>query len=76
MALGRFLFIFPRSVLKFPAKRWGSTSCLSSCRFCAPVGTVTLKNRTLSPVARIFIEEAREAAKTLTKRTRLVAPKY
>jgi DNA-binding transcriptional LysR family regulator len=33
-----------------------------------PVGIVTLKNRTLSPVARLFIEHAREIAKPLAKR--------
>ena len=70
MALGRFLTIFPTSVLKFPTKRSGINVLpvkLPVSR--APVGTVTLKNRTLSPVARIFIEEAREVAKTLAKRT-------
>jgi len=30
-----------------------------------PVGVVTLKNRTLSAVARVFIERARELAKSL-----------
>ena len=69
LALGRFLTIFPTSVLKFPTKRPGINVLpvkLPVSR--APVGTVTLKNRTLSPVARIFIEEAREVAKTLAKR--------
>jgi DNA-binding transcriptional LysR family regulator len=33
-----------------------------------PVGTVTLKNRTLSPVAKLFIEHAHEVAKALTQR--------
>jgi hypothetical protein len=33
-----------------------------------PVGIVTLKNRTLGPVARLFIEHAREVAKPLTTR--------
>src|SRR5262245_8360626 len=33
-----------------------------------PVGIVTLKNRTLSPVAKLFIEHAREFAKPLMKR--------
>ncbi|MGB7603152.1 MAG: hypothetical protein WBM24_22815, partial [Candidatus Sulfotelmatobacter sp.] len=33
-----------------------------------PVGIVTLKNRTLSPVARVFVEQAREVAKPLAKR--------
>jgi hypothetical protein len=30
---------------------------------CASIGVVTLKTRTLSPVAEIFIEHAREVAK-------------
>jgi len=33
-----------------------------------PVGIVTLKNRTLSPVARLFVDAAREVAKPLAKR--------
>jgi hypothetical protein len=33
-----------------------------------PVGIVTLKNRTLGPVARVFVEQAREVAKPLGKR--------
>jgi len=32
-----------------------------------PVGITTLKKRTLSPVARLFIEHAREVAKPLAK---------
>jgi hypothetical protein len=35
-----------------------------------PFGVVTLKNRTLSPVAQLFIEHAREVAKPLAKRNR------
>jgi hypothetical protein len=34
-----------------------------------PIGIVTLKNRTLGPVARLFVEHAREVAKPLAKRT-------
>jgi DNA-binding transcriptional LysR family regulator len=33
-----------------------------------PVGIVTLKNRRLSPVAKLFIQHAHEVAKSLTKR--------
>jgi DNA-binding transcriptional LysR family regulator len=33
-----------------------------------PVGIVTLKNRTISPVAQLFIDTAREVAKPLAKR--------
>jgi DNA-binding transcriptional LysR family regulator len=32
-----------------------------------PVGIVTLRNRTLSPVAKLFIQHAREVAKPLTR---------
>jgi hypothetical protein len=33
-----------------------------------PLGIVTLKNRRLSPVAKLFIQHAHEVAKPLTKR--------
>jgi DNA-binding transcriptional LysR family regulator len=33
-----------------------------------PNGIITLKNRTLSPVAQLFIEHAREVAKPLAKK--------
>jgi hypothetical protein len=33
-----------------------------------PVGIVTLKTRTLSPVAQLFIDSAREVAKPLAQR--------
>ena len=69
LATGRFLTIFPTSVLRFPTKRPEIKVLpvkLPMSR--APVGIVTLKNRTLSPVARIFIEHAREVAKPLAKR--------
>jgi hypothetical protein len=32
-----------------------------------PIGIVTLKNRTLNPVAQLFIEHARELANSLAK---------
>jgi hypothetical protein len=35
------------------------------------MGIVTLKNRTLSPAVRLFIEQAREVAKPLAKRVRV-----
>jgi len=34
----------------------------------APVGIITLKNRTLSPVAQLFLDEAREVAKPLARK--------
>jgi DNA-binding transcriptional LysR family regulator len=69
LATGRFLSIFPASALRFPASRPEVRILpveLPLARM--PVGIVTLKNRTLGPVARLFIEHVREVAKPLAKR--------
>jgi DNA-binding transcriptional LysR family regulator len=67
---GRFLSIFTTAVLGFSGKA-------SELRVLpvelpitaqAPVGIVTLKNRSLSPVAQLFIKHAREVAKPFKKR--------
>ena len=68
LATGRFLTIVPASVLRFPTRRPEIKVLpveLPMTR--VPVGIVTLKNRTLSPVAQLFIEHAREVAKQLAK---------
>jgi DNA-binding transcriptional LysR family regulator len=68
LATGRFLSIFPASVLRFPAKRPELKVLpieLPLPRM--PIGIVTLKNRTLGPVGRLFVEQAREVAKPLAK---------
>ncbi len=67
LATGRFLTVFPASVLTnfnkhsdykvLPIK-------LKSAR--VSIGIVTLKGRTLSPVARLFIEHAHEVVKSRT----------
>jgi DNA-binding transcriptional LysR family regulator len=69
LATGRFLTIFTTSALKFSAQRSELKILpveLPAMRF--PNGIVTLKNRTLGPVARLFIETAREVAKSLAQR--------
>jgi len=69
LATGRFLTIFPISVLRFPAKHPEIKVLpveLPIAR--VPIGIVTLKNRTLSPAAQLFIEHARELAKPLARR--------
>jgi DNA-binding transcriptional LysR family regulator len=70
LATGRFLTIFQASSLRFPTQSLDHLTVLpielSMTR--VPVGIVILKNRTLSPVARLFIETAREVAKPLAKR--------
>lgn len=69
LATGRFLSIFNDSILRFPTGR-PEIKVLPIKMPVPPVdiGIVTLKNRTLSPVARLFIQHARELAKPLTKR--------
>ncbi len=68
LASGRFVTILPASALKFPAMRSEIKVLpvrLPMAR--VPNGVVTLKTRTLSPVAQLFIDCAREVAKTPAK---------
>lgn len=69
LATGRFVTIFPASALRFLARRSELKILpveLPMAR--RPNGIVTLKNRALSPVAKLFIDCAREVAKPLAKR--------
>jgi DNA-binding transcriptional LysR family regulator len=68
MKSGRFLSIFTTSVLGVPSK-YPELKALSVDLPAAnaPVGIMTLKNRTLSPVARLFVTSARETARLLAK---------
>jgi DNA-binding transcriptional LysR family regulator len=69
LATGRFLSIFPNSVLRFPTGRPEVKVLPVKVSVSpVPVGVVTLKNRTLSRVAQLFIDGAREVAKPLAKR--------
>lgn len=69
LATGRFLSIFPEAILRFPTGRPGVKVLPVKVPVApAPVGIVTLKNRTLSPVIKLFIDHAREVAKPLAKR--------
>jgi DNA-binding transcriptional LysR family regulator len=69
LATGRFVTIFPASAFRFLAKRSDlkilPVELPTALR---PNGIVTLKNRALSPVAKLFIDCAREVAKPLAKR--------
>jgi DNA-binding transcriptional LysR family regulator len=68
LTTGRFLTILAASLLRFPARR-PELKILPVKLPIAPVpnGIITLKNRTLSPVVRLFIEHARDVAKPITK---------
>jgi DNA-binding transcriptional LysR family regulator len=67
LASGRFLSTVPGSVFRFAASNPGLKRLpidLPTTR--TPVAVITLKNRTLSPVAQVFIDCAREIVKRLT----------
>ena len=68
LATGRFLTLFPRSVLHFGANRISIKLLPIELPVeLAPVGIVTLKNRTISPVAQLFFESARLVARPLAR---------
>jgi DNA-binding transcriptional LysR family regulator len=68
LATGRYVTVMPGSVLRFgPQRAWFKVLPVDLPRWRLPVSIMTLKNRTLSPVAQLFIERARELAKSLAK---------
>jgi DNA-binding transcriptional LysR family regulator len=71
LTTGRFLTIGPNSAYKFSASRPAlQVLPIKQPLGHAPVGVVTLRNRTLSPIAQLFIKNCREAAKLLLKKIR------
>jgi DNA-binding transcriptional LysR family regulator len=69
LSTGRFLSMVPRIVLQFPpgTQRFGALK-IELPTTPRPLAILTLKNRTLNPVAQLFIEWARQAAKPLAKK--------
>jgi DNA-binding transcriptional LysR family regulator len=68
-ATGRFLTILPASALRFPTDRRDVKVLpvkLPLARM--PIGIVTLRDRILAPIGQLFIEHAREVAKSIAKR--------
>jgi DNA-binding transcriptional LysR family regulator len=66
VSTGRFLSIFPASVLRFSADHTALKALLVQPQLpSVPVGIFTLKNRLLGAAARLFIDHARELAKLL-----------
>jgi len=66
LATGRFLTVFPNSILHYNAKRWSLKALPIDLRIKPPsISILTLKHRTLSPVVNLFIEHLREAAKPM-----------
>ena len=68
LAGGRFLSIVQGSVVKFGVKTSGlKVLPVDLPTTWRPIGIVTLKNRTLSPVAQLFIDAAHNVAASLAK---------
>ena len=71
LATGRFLTVIPGFLLRLPHKHRSLKALpveLPNNR--GTFGIVTLKNRTLSPLAELFVEHAREVTKPLAQRRR------
>jgi DNA-binding transcriptional LysR family regulator len=66
VATGRVLAFATGTRLRFGGKQLALKAVrVDLCAPCGQVGIITLKNRTISPPAQLFIECAREMAKTL-----------
>jgi hypothetical protein len=69
LATGRFLSMFLGSILKFlDDGRKIKALSVTLPNTDVQMGIFTLKNRTVSPVAKLFIEQAREIAGLAAKR--------
>jgi DNA-binding transcriptional LysR family regulator len=66
LSTGRFLTIVQDSVARYHTKRW-SLKVLPVAMYQppAPIVAFTLKNRTISPVVRVFLEHARAVARSV-----------
>jgi DNA-binding transcriptional LysR family regulator len=68
LATGRFLSMVPGVVMQFPVRNQTlRTLAIDLPTTLRPLALITLKNRTLNPVAQLFTDCAREAAKPLAK---------
>jgi len=68
LATGRYLSIFPSSVLHFGGKQLAVPLPVKLASAAWPVAVATLKKRTVSPVAQVFIDCARKLARSLSSR--------
>lgn len=66
LATGRFLTVFPHSVLRYNAKQWSLKALPVDLGVKArSIAIVKLKSRSVSPVVQLFIEHLRAAAKSM-----------
>lgn len=68
VATGRFITIFPASMMRFGARRSEiKVLPVALGTACVATGIVTLRNRSLSPVAKLLIDGSRDLAKAMRK---------
>jgi DNA-binding transcriptional LysR family regulator len=65
LTTGRFLSVLATSLMKTNAKQWKIKALPIELPKPPPVAVFTLKNRTLSPVAQLFIEQLRAVTKSM-----------
>ena len=75
VAQGHFLSMTSESVLRFGGWERAIKVLPIDLAASGPVGIITLKNRTLTPAAQLFIDCAREVAKPLALTRRRPVPK-
>lgn len=65
LATGRYLTMLPNSVLRYTAKQWSLKALPIDLHIKPwPIAILTLKNRTLSPLVELFIQNLRAVART------------
>src|SRR3569833_1457022 len=65
LATGRFLTVLPVSVLQYNAKQWGLRALpIKLGGRPRPIAIVMLKNRSVSPAVRLFVEHLRATARS------------
>jgi DNA-binding transcriptional LysR family regulator len=70
LTTGRYLTFLPDDLLQFVGRRWSLKTLPIDLGIQAPsLGVLTLRNRTLSPVAQLFIDCARDIAKSMADGT-------
>jgi len=68
LATQRYFSMLPESLVEFSAKRFSLKALPIEMPIpLVSVGVITMKNRTINPVARLFIEAAREVTRPLSK---------
>jgi len=69
LATGRFLTVLPSFMLKAPRRSVALKALLELPNTRKPIGLITLKGRTLTPFAQLFIDRVRQIAKPMGQNT-------